>query len=255
MAVSRMVNKDFIAADLFRRMPISSRLLYFYLLIYADDDGFVDSPIRIMEEANASQLDYTILESNNLIIFFPTRICVVTDWHVHNNIPPSKYHKTRHQNEYKMLTYDEISKSYHFGLPRIDEDKIEEISIDIDDDASIIIEKGDIEEDDNTYIFNLFCNKFKKKYTFNAKNLTSVEKAVKKIGKRKLEKIIINESNRYQNGEYGSFFPNLTWVMGRGLDECVHRLEHPQKSSQNAGRLANDRDYDFDELEKELLEN
>lgn len=252
MARSRMVNKDFIAADLFRRMPISSRLLYFYLLIYADDDGFVDSPIRIMEEANASQLDYTILESNNLIIFFNTRICVVTDWHVHNNIPPSKYHPTRHQNEYKMLIYDEISKSYHFGLPRIDKDKLDKNRI--DDDESIIIH-ADIEKDDNTYIFNLYCDKFKKNYKFNAKNLTAIEKAIKKIGKNKLEKIIVNESDRYQNGDYGSFFPNLCWIMGQGLDECVRRLEHPPHNSQNAGRLANDRQYDFDALERELVEN
>ena len=49
MAERRMFAKTIIDSDVFIDMPISARLLYYDLAMRADDDGFVNSPKKIMK--------------------------------------------------------------------------------------------------------------------------------------------------------------------------------------------------------------
>ena len=61
MAEKRMFAKTIIDSDAFIDMPMSARLLYYDLAMRADDDGFVNSPKRIMRTIGASQDDLLIL--------------------------------------------------------------------------------------------------------------------------------------------------------------------------------------------------
>lgn len=58
------LNRDGVAridSDVFIDMPMSARLLYYDLGMRADDDGFVNSPKKIMKMIGASQDDMRIL--------------------------------------------------------------------------------------------------------------------------------------------------------------------------------------------------
>ena len=48
MAKKRMFSLDVIDLDSFIEMPISAKLLYYDLGMRADDDGFINSPKKIM---------------------------------------------------------------------------------------------------------------------------------------------------------------------------------------------------------------
>ena len=61
MAERRMFAKTIIDSDAFIDMPVTARLLYYDLGMRADDDGFVNSPKKIMRMVGASQDDLAIL--------------------------------------------------------------------------------------------------------------------------------------------------------------------------------------------------
>ena len=86
MAERRMFAKTIIDSDAFIDMPITARLLYYDLGMRADDDGFVNSPKKIMRMVGASQDDLAILISKKFIIPFETGVVVIKHWRIHNYI-------------------------------------------------------------------------------------------------------------------------------------------------------------------------
>ena len=111
MASKRMINLKLIDTDLFLEMPVSARLLYYEYCMRADDDGFVDAPLKIIKMIGVSNDDYKILVTKQFIIPFETRVCVVKHWLLHNTIRGDRYHPTIHIYERNMLeinnkTYD-----------------------------------------------------------------------------------------------------------------------------------------------------
>ena len=61
MAERRMFAKTIIDSDAFIDMPISARLLYYDLSMRADDDGFINSPKKIVRMIGASDEDIKLL--------------------------------------------------------------------------------------------------------------------------------------------------------------------------------------------------
>ena len=57
MAERRMFARTIVTSDDFLDMPMSARCLYFTLGMFADDDGFVNSPKSIMRQVGASNDD------------------------------------------------------------------------------------------------------------------------------------------------------------------------------------------------------
>lgn len=81
MAERRMISRKIAEDDRFVDMHPVSKLLYFYLVLNADDDGFVGSVKMINFLTNADQSNYDELLENNLILE-PTKngVYVITDW-------------------------------------------------------------------------------------------------------------------------------------------------------------------------------
>lgn len=77
MAERRMFAKTIIDSDNFLDMPMSSRLLYYDLSMRADDDGFVNSPKKIMRITGANDDDLKILIAKNFIIPFESGVVVI----------------------------------------------------------------------------------------------------------------------------------------------------------------------------------
>lgn len=111
MAQKRMFNISITDTDKFLDMPATSQNLYFHLNMHADDDGFVDSPKRIMRNLGAHQNDMDILLSKQFIFVFESGILVIRDWKIHNIIRKDTYKPTLYQYEKNMLE-EEKSGSY-----------------------------------------------------------------------------------------------------------------------------------------------
>ena len=107
MAERRMFAKTIIDSDVFTDMPISARLLYYDLAMRADDDGFVNSPKKIMKFVGASVDDMNVLIARQFIIPFESGVVVIKHWRIHNYIRKDTYKETPYKDEKAMLCLDE----------------------------------------------------------------------------------------------------------------------------------------------------
>ncbi len=143
MAERRMFAKTIIDSDAFLEMPITARLLYYDLSMRADDDGFVNSPKKIMRMIGASEDDLRILCARKFIIPFDNGIVVIKHWKIHNYIRKDTYKETPYKeekalleldanNSYKLvntdrlLTVDEPSTQDRLGKDRLGKDRLGE---------------------------------------------------------------------------------------------------------------------------------
>ena len=120
MAQKRMFNISITDTDKFLDMPATSQNLYFHLNMHADDDGFVDSPKRIMRNVSASQDDMNILLSKQFIFVFESGVLVIRDWKIHNIIRKDTYKPTLYEEEKNLL---EVAKTgaYQFRNEHVTE--------------------------------------------------------------------------------------------------------------------------------------
>ena len=116
MAERRMFAKTIIDSDAFIDMPVTARLLYYDLGMRADDDGFVNSPKKIMRMVGASQDDLAILITKKFIIPFETGVVVIKHWRIHNYIRSDRYKPTKYEEEMNQLEIKE-NGAYTLGIP------------------------------------------------------------------------------------------------------------------------------------------
>ena len=111
MARKRMFSLDVVDTDIFLAMPVSARLLYYDLGMRADDDGFINSPKKIMKMIGASEDDINILILRKFIIPFDNGVVVLKHWRIHNYIRKDTYNETPYKEQKKLLEIDD-NKSY-----------------------------------------------------------------------------------------------------------------------------------------------
>ena len=102
-----MFAKTIIDSDAFLDMPVTARLLYYDLSMRADDDGFVNSPKKIMRMIGASQDDLSILCLRKFLIPFDNGVVVIKHWRIHNYIRGDRYKETNYKDEKALLALDE----------------------------------------------------------------------------------------------------------------------------------------------------
>ena len=98
-----MFAKSIVDSDAFIDMPISARLLYYDLGMRADDDGFVNSPKKIMRMIGATNDDMNILLMRKFVIAFESGVVVIKHWRIHNYIQSDRYHPTKYVEEKAKL--------------------------------------------------------------------------------------------------------------------------------------------------------
>lgn len=111
MAERRMFAKTIIDSDAFLDMPMSARLLYYDLSMRADDDGFNNSPKKVMRTIGATTDDMNILIARKFIIPFENGVVVIKHWRIHNYIRKDTYNETPYKEQKAMLEFDE-NKAY-----------------------------------------------------------------------------------------------------------------------------------------------
>ena len=107
MAERRMFAKTIIDSDAFLDLPVTARLLYYDLAMRADDDGFINSPKKIMRIVGASPDDLSLLIAKKFIISFENGVVCVKHWKIHNYIRRDMYHETKYKEEKERLSLDE----------------------------------------------------------------------------------------------------------------------------------------------------
>lgn len=111
MANKRMFAKHIIDSDAFLDMPTSSQLLYFHLVMRADDEGFIGNPKKIMRMIGVGDDDYKILVAKRFIIVFESGVIVIKHWLMHNAIRMDRFNPTTYSDEKKLLITKE-NKAY-----------------------------------------------------------------------------------------------------------------------------------------------
>jgi len=101
-----MFAKTIIESDLFLDMPISARLLYYDMGMRGDDDGFVNSPKRIMRVTGVHDDDLKILVAKGFVIPFESGVIVIRHWKSHNYIRNDRYKPTQYKDEKSLLCED-----------------------------------------------------------------------------------------------------------------------------------------------------
>lgn len=107
MAQRRMFSKKIVETDLFMEMSPTAKLLYFYLNMSADDDGFVGNPKTIKLISGATDDDLKILIAKQFIIPFDSGVIVIKDWKIHNYIAKDRYNETQYIKEKSELSVEE----------------------------------------------------------------------------------------------------------------------------------------------------
>lgn len=75
-----MFSKDVLMTDDFLDLPPTTKVLYFFLNLEADDDGFVANPRTVMRFIGSTKDDMKLLVEGNYVLLFDTGVVVITDW-------------------------------------------------------------------------------------------------------------------------------------------------------------------------------
>lgn len=107
MAERRMFAKSIVLSDAFLDMPLSARCLYFTLGMFADDDGFVNSPKGIMRQCGASVDDFNVLLAKKFILLFENGVIVIKHWRINNYLRNDRFTPTKYVEEKEQLRIEE----------------------------------------------------------------------------------------------------------------------------------------------------
>ena len=149
MAERRMFSRSLVESDNFLSMSRNANLLYFYLNLEADDDGFVSTVIRTTGSLGFSKAEgeevIKELVDKGYILRFSSGIILIKHWLQQNQISPSKHKDTVFQQELSQVCFDEKTKTYELANKicfsaencrkksaqiRLDEYRVDKISVD-----------------------------------------------------------------------------------------------------------------------------
>ena len=104
MAERRMFSTRVVCTDKFTSLPERAQLLYFQLVMHADDDGFVSSPRGVLYTTKCDEEDLAVLVEARLIYLFSTGVIVIRHWNAQNKVRKSLYCPTVCEEEREQLT-------------------------------------------------------------------------------------------------------------------------------------------------------
>ena len=107
MAKRRMLSAGFMRQEAFLDLPLAVQAVYVQLVLFADDDGFVDNPSRVVRMVDGEQTMLSLLEEKGFLISFDSGCGVIRHWLKHNNIRKDRYTPTVYQREMATLRLTE----------------------------------------------------------------------------------------------------------------------------------------------------
>ncbi len=108
-----MFSNSVVDTDMLLDMPLTTQALYFHLGMHTDDEGFVNSPQKIVRALGCQPDDFKLLVAKGFVICFDNGVIAITHFHQNNTIRKDRLTPTRYQelktqltienNEYKMV--------------------------------------------------------------------------------------------------------------------------------------------------------
>lgn len=131
MAERRMFSKAIIGSARFLMMPASTRLLYYDLGMFADDDGVVEA-FAVLRQTNASEDDLRLLVAKGFIrVLNEELVTFITDWKTNNFIRSDRYKPSIYKDlliqfdDSGIPTVDQGYTQYRLGKDSIGKDRID----------------------------------------------------------------------------------------------------------------------------------
>lgn len=279
MADKRMFNKKITESDAFLDMPMSTQCLYFHLNMSADDDGFVNSPRQIMRCVGASTDDYNLLVAKSFIIEFDSGIIVIKHWRIHNYIQSDRYKPTVYEEEKAMLGL-KSNNAYTLDMAQaIQMVKPKKELTGARQKRADAYKESDLPSSFNNKICNEFIGKpcpicgtpMSYKYTTTRPTIQH-NVPISLGGKHEIDNIsVICQScncsiqNRAETPPYNTEEVKAVWecignvsIDKNSIDKtkkdiCANAPKFPKAKSKNKFNEMIHTEYDFDEIEKEIL--
>jgi hypothetical protein len=99
MANRRLFSKSVLYGDSFSSLSNEAAKLYIYMILEADDDGFIGHMRQVVMIAEVKGDALEELIENGFVIRFKSGVCVITHWRIHNLIDRSGYVPTEFKAE------------------------------------------------------------------------------------------------------------------------------------------------------------
>lgn len=230
MAERRMFAKTIIDSDAFLDMPISARLLYYDLAMRADDDGFINSPKKIMKFVGATNDDMNILIMRKFIIPFDNGVVVIKHWRIHNYIRKDTYNETSYKEEKSMLELDE-NKAYRLTIDSSVDGSSTQVRL-----GKVSIGKDSIDKD-NTPLISPLGETEKKSSRFNPPTLEEVEQ------------YCIERNNNVDAQSFIDFYESKGWYVGKNKMKdwkAAVRTWERNRTNNSTGTKKTSGGYDWD---------
>lgn len=110
-----MLSREILHDDRFTDLSATSKLLYVYLNLEADDDGFFTSTKQAMFSADATKDDLQNLIDAGYVLKFDSGVYVIRHWKLMNTIQKDRYKPTNHVEELMLLNpLEDSNKVYEF---------------------------------------------------------------------------------------------------------------------------------------------
>ena len=217
MAERRMFAKSIIGSARFLRMPPTSRLLYYDLGMYADDDGVVEA-FSVMRQTSATEDDLRVLVSKGFVkVLNDDLVSYIMDWNINNSIRKDRYHPSIYKDLVLQLT-DGIPSDNQVttdGIPRLGKDRLgkDKLGKDSQDEVNLSPSqvRGEFEE-----LWKLYPKKRGKKRAYSEYERTRVKHGVEfETIKNGMEAYIRWFSNQRKDIQYmkdgDTFFSQWSW--------------------------------------------
>ena len=242
MADRRMFCKSIIQSDQFCDLPFSAQALYFHLNLYADDDGFINNSNLIKRMIGASDEDIRNLIEKGYLITFESGVVVIAHWLQHNLIRADRYKETIYLDEKRHLIQQE-DKKYRF-VPH--PEALEHFPVGIPDDNQLETQLS--EEKENLEKNNAEYSSDEIMYQLGREVLTRSQ--YKQLIEQYGEKCVVSQIDKIVNHPYKGCLNEET--IAQWCDEEKQRNDKTRKIS---SWTYEQNKYDFEELEKQLLDN
>lgn len=130
----RMISNNIYDQDEFLDMPHSAIVLYTYLNLAADDEGFVGNTKSVMRKIRASDDDLKILLAKRFVLGFEhgKSVVVIKHWLIHNSIRQDRIKETTYIKEKETLAINEFGAYTELKEGLFSEDEVPVIAMHVD---------------------------------------------------------------------------------------------------------------------------
>lgn len=109
MAKRRLLSKSVLYSDTFSVLSRDAAKLYIYMILEADDDGFIGHMRQVIMIAEVNDSALGELIDKGFVIRFKSGVCVITHWRIHNIIDRSGYVPTEFKIERSLVYLNDES--------------------------------------------------------------------------------------------------------------------------------------------------